>query len=190
MLKGLSATNLVSFRNEVKTHFKHETVKGGRSDAAAVASQKVGGDRISFGQPRSEAVTYSSGVADVDSASQYNLLRSLLIETLQEQGVATKLAVGDSTIDIENLSPQEAQKLIEEDGYFGVEQTSERIFTFAAGMIAGDPERIEAVRRGIEQGFAEAEKAFGGSLPEISYQTIDRLNEKLDDLAESLTIRA
>ena len=51
----------------------------------------------------------------------------------------------------------------------------------------GDPERIEAVRRGIEQGFAEAEKAFGGTLPEISYKTRDRLTEKLDALAESLT---
>ena len=35
----------------------------------------------------------------------------------------------------------------------------------------GDPSQLAAVKEGIELGFQEAAAAFGGWLPEISYQT-------------------
>jgi hypothetical protein len=87
-------------------------------------------------------------------------------------------------VDIESLTPEEAQKLVAEDGYFGVEQTSERIFQNAVSIAGGDPARLDAIMQGIEEGFAEAEKAFGGTLPDISYETRDAVMEKLNQWAE------
>jgi hypothetical protein len=39
--------------------------------------------------------------------------------------------------------------------------------------------------QGVEEGFAEAEKAFGGTLPDISYATRDAVMQKLNEWAES-----
>ena len=76
------------------------------------------------------------------------------------------------------LTPGEAQKLVSDDGYFGVQKTSDRIFQFAIGIAGGDPSRIDAIKEGINKGFAEAKKAFGDWLPDISYQTYDAVMSK------------
>ena len=75
---------------------------------------------------------------------------------------------------------KDAQAMIAEDGYFGVEQTSDRIVDFAIGIAGGDPSRLDAILAGVEQGFNEALEAFGGWLPDISYQTYDAVLAKLD----------
>lgn len=98
-------------------------------------------------------------------------------------GVDTKIAIGDSEIDIAILTQEEAQELVADDGYFGVEQTSDRIFQFAIGVAGGDPSQIDAIKEGVDKGFQEALKAFGGELPDISYDTYDAVIEKLDNWA-------
>ena len=137
-------------------------------------------DRVTLGQSHPGAITYSDGVPHEVVASPYELIRSRLVTLLQEQGVAVQLATGGSEIDIASLTPEEAQVLVAEDGYFGVEQTSERIFQFAIGLAGNDPSRLDAILQGIEDGFDEAEQAWGGTLPEISYQTQDAIKDKID----------
>lgn len=87
---------------------------------------------------------------------------------------------------ITELTQEEAGELISEDGYFGVKNTAQRIFDFAAGSAGDDPERLQVARDAILKGFSEAEQFFGGSLPEISYKTLDKLlgmmDEKIRDL--------
>jgi hypothetical protein len=39
--------------------------------------------------------------------------------------------------------PKEARELISEDGYFGVEKTSQLIVDFAVNAFDGDPERLQ-----------------------------------------------
>ncbi len=141
-------------------------------------------DRVTIGQSSAEVVTYSDGVRQDTTESPYEVLRSRLVALLQEQGVAVELSTGSSEIDISSLSTEEAQALVAEDGYFGVEQTSERIFQFAVGLAGNDPSRREEILRGIEDGFAEAEQAWGGKLPEISYQTQDAIMNKIDHWLE------
>jgi hypothetical protein len=108
------------------------------------------------------------------------MLQNLVANLLKEQGIDTKIATGNGEIDIAAITPAEAQELVSDDGYFGVQQTSDRIFQFAVGIAGGDPSRIEAIKEGINQGFAEAKQAFGDWLPEISYQTYDAVMSKLD----------
>jgi hypothetical protein len=72
------------------------------------------------------------------------------------------------------------QDLIAEDGYFGVEQTSDRIFETAVALAGNDPEKLEQIRAGIDKGFEMAAQALGGTLPDISTRTYDAVMEKLD----------
>lgn len=65
----------------------------------------------------------------------------------------------------------EAQEAISEDGYWGVEATSERMFNFAMALSGDDPEVMAEMRTAFEKGFASAEKSWGGELPDIAYET-------------------
>jgi len=160
------------------------------SSVQSTDSQTTSSDTISLRSESTLAVTYTGSMQQSASdESRYGMLRSLVANLLQEQGVNTKIAVGDSAIDLAAVTPEEAQDLIGEDGYFGVEQTSDRIFQFAVGVAGGDPSRIDAIKEGIDMGFAEAKKAFGDWLPDISYDTYDAVMKKLDDwAAESKTV--
>ena len=83
---------------------------------------------------------------------------------------------------IKEWSDQTAS-LIAEDGYFGVDQTSQRIVDFAIGAFGSDPAKLQQMKDAIDQGFLDAQQAFGGALPEISQQTYDAIMEKLDTFA-------
>lgn len=151
----------------------------------------VKNDKVSIsGQTATSEVTYSQNLSiNTLENDGYDQLRGLVSNLLKEQGLDLKIAVGESEINIDEISQEEAQSLIAEDGYFGVGQTSDRIVDFAKAISGNDPTRIEAIREGIEKGFNEALEAFGGSLPEISYQTYDAVYEKLDSwIAESSEI--
>ena len=113
----------------------------------------------------------------------FDLLRGLVMNILEEQGVDTKIAMEGGEIDLNSLSQEDAQALIADDGYFGVEQTSDRIVNLAIGIAGGDATRLDAIKEGVEKGFQEALDAFGGWLPDISHQTIDAVMEKLDEWA-------
>ncbi len=81
---------------------------------------------------------------------------------------------------ITELSADEASDLIGENGFFGVTQTSDRVAGFVFNFSGDDLEKLEKGRKGIVQGFAEAEKLWGGQLPEISYETQKRTLELID----------
>lgn len=91
---------------------------------------------------------------------------------------------------ISDLSVEKANELISSGGYFGIEKTSQRIADFVLNGAGDDIERLRAGRKGILKGFAEAEKAWGGKLPDISYETLakslDAIDEKLREHGESV----
>ncbi|MDP3401719.1 MAG: hypothetical protein Q8R97_11415 [Brevundimonas sp.] len=149
-------------------------------ERAGSEAQPVLQDRVSLGGGDSGLMTYSREVSSEVLSGQFLLLRNLVAKTLQDQEASFSLAINGQMKGIEDLTPTEAQELVAEDGYFGVKQTSDRIVEFAIGATGGDPGRLDAILQGVEQGFREAEKAFGGSLPEISYQTYDAIREKLE----------
>lgn len=179
----IEASRLVQFQSEARNLFGKAGGAGRlrSGDDLAIATTV---DRVTIGQGSSEAITYSGGLHQDAVESPYELLRSRLVTLLQEQNAAVQIASGSSEIDISSLAPEEAQVLVAEDGYFGIEQTSERIFQFAVGLAGNDSSRLEEILRGIEDGFADAEQAWGGKLPEISYQTQEAIMNKIDHWLE------
>lgn len=81
---------------------------------------------------------------------------------------------------IGSLSQEEAAVLVSEEGFFGVEKTSERIAAFVLSGSNGDEVLLRQGREGILQGFKEAEALWNGKLPDISYETIKKAVEILD----------
>lgn len=145
-------------------------------------TQTTVSDKISLQSESTQSVTYSGNLQmSANDTSRFGMLQNLVANLLKEQGIDTKIATGNGEINIAQITPEEAQNLVSDDGYFGVKQTSERIFQFAVGIAGGDTSRIDAIKEGIDKGFAEAKKAFGDWLPDISYQTYDAVMKKLDD---------
>lgn len=143
-------------------------------------------DTVTITQRAETTVTYSSSLTMDQNVKGdgFDLLRGLVLNILKEQGIDFKIATGAKEIDISQLSQEEARALIADDGYFGVEQTSDRIVDFAIATAGGDPSRLAAIKEGVDKGFNEALEAFGGTLPDISYDTYDAVMQKLDKWAE------
>ncbi len=87
---------------------------------------------------------------------------------------------------ISELSADDANDLISDDGYFGIDKTSQRIIGFVIKGAGNDIDRLRAGREGILRGFTEAEKAWGGKLPDISYSTIEKSLEAIDEKIREL----
>jgi len=140
-------------------------------------------DRVSLGSSDQVGATYGPN-STLEVGSPYELLRNLVVKTLQEQNVPLQVSTGSGDVDLTNLSVEDAQKLVSEDGYFGVKKTSERIVDFAIKTFGNDPSRLDEMKSAIDKGFKDAQDAFGGKLPEISQQTYDAIMQKLDDFAQ------
>ncbi|MBQ2803556.1 MAG: hypothetical protein IJF07_06630 [Lachnospiraceae bacterium] len=124
-----------------------------------------------------------------DAEERTAQLRSIVEQLMCKQATAygqandiwSFLAKGDFEVD--PATKAQAQADIAEDGYWGVEQTSDRIIDFANALTGGDPDKIEDMRAAFKKGFEQAQKTWGGELPEISQKTYDAVMKKFDELA-------
>lgn len=121
-----------------------------------------------------------------DAEQRTSQLRSLVEKMMTKQGTAIAnadsmwsfLADGNFTVDEE--TQKQAQADIAEDGYWGVEQTSDRILDFAKALSGNDPEKADLLIDAFKKGFDDATKSWGKDLPDISKRTYDAVLEKFD----------
>ena len=126
-----------------------------------------------------------------DAEARYANLASLVEKLMTKQGQTYKYAtlsdlmkgVQSGEIEVDPATVEQAKKDVADDGYWGVEQTADRIASFAKALTGGDASKVEEMRKAIEKGFGEATKTWGSDLPEISQKTYDRVNEMLDEWA-------
>ena len=81
---------------------------------------------------------------------------------------------------LNELTSDEANDLISENGFFGIANTAERIASFVLNGAGDDVEKLKAGIEGVAKGFEDAKKIWGGELPEISQKTIEKTLETLD----------
>jgi len=123
-----------------------------------------------------------------DAEARTSQLRSIVEQLITKQGTAFGkasdddmwkfLAKGEFTVSADVKA--QAQADIAEDGYWGVEQTSDRILDFAKALAGNDPEKAEEMLEAFKEGFKQATKTWGDELPEISQKTYDAVLEKFD----------
>ncbi len=80
---------------------------------------------------------------------------------------------------VDELAQEKAKEMIGPGGPFSPENVSDRIVSFSIAVVGGDKGKIDLIRSSIDQGFKEAEKIMG-ELHDISHQTYDLIQEKLD----------
>ena len=156
----------------------------GKQPAIPPPEARIPEDKVFLQEKPVEVITYTIPKRAALMASDYITLREMILNILEEQGITTRIAAGDTLIDFRDLTPEKAQELISEDGYWGVEQTSDRIVQFAISLSGNDPNRLEEIKASIDKGFQMAAKALGGTLPDISMKTYDAAMDKLDAWAE------
>ena len=121
--------------------------------------------------------------ADAEARTQQ--LQQLVQQMISKQGNAYGqandmwkfLASGNFTVDAQT----KAQADIAEDGYWGVKQTSERIFDFAKALSGGDMDKMKEMQAAFEKGFKQATKTWGKELPQISQDTRSAVNKLFED---------
>lgn len=125
-----------------------------------------------------------------DSEKRSAQMQSLVTDMFKKQGITIGtaddmwkvLASGEFTADEETI--EQAKEDISEDGYWGVNQTSERIFSFALALSNGDEKQMKEMVSAVEKGFSLATKAWGKELPEISSNTYSAVMDKFDNWFE------
>lgn len=136
--------------------------------------------------PNTDLVAKLKADADAQTAQLRSLVEQLMLKQSTSYANANDiwsfLREGNFTVD--PATKAQAQADIAEDGYWGVEQTSGRIIDFATALTGGDPDKIEDMREAFKKGYEQAQKTWGGELPEISKQTYEAVMKKFDELAE------
>ena len=120
-------------------------------------------------------------------------LISLVQKTLSGQvnafGIASEddiwktLASGNFTVD--QATKAQAEKDIAEDGYWGVKQTSQRLFDFASALAGDDVDKMKEMQAAMEKGFKQATKTWGRELLGICSDTINAANKLFEDYYKS-----
>lgn len=108
-----------------------------------------------------------------DSEKRSAQMQSLVTQMFKKQGIAIGTADADTIA--------QAKEDISEDGYWGVNQTSDRIFSFALALSNGDEKQMEKMVKAVEKGFSLATKSWGQELPSISSDTHSAIMDKFDN---------
>lgn len=167
------------------------------SDAAAASSKAVNETGVVY-EPSADAQTQAKATTKQDRSAiiqqlkaenqaRVNQMTQLVQDMLAKQGNAYGaangiwkfLAGGNFTVDAQTRA--QAQADIAEDGYWGVNQTSSRIYDFAMALAGDDEEKMKEMQKAFQKGYDMAAKKWGGELPEISQKTYDAVNQKFED---------
>lgn len=133
-----------------------------------------------------------------DQQSRLDSLQSLVSKLLNKQGSTFDLANGTGLAAkfreaAKNADPstiKAAQDSISEDGYWGVNQTSDRLVSMAIALSGGDTEKADEMMAAIEKGYKQATNAWGEKLPQICQDTMEATRQKMNDWKNGVTTAA
>ena len=119
-------------------------------------------------------------------------LRSVVEKMMLKQGQQfTTLSdafdmIEEGTITVDDEIAEEAAKEVSEDGYWGVNQTSDRLFSFAKALAGNNPANADKMLEALQKGYDAATESWGGELPELCKKTLEATQKKLTEWRDSL----
>ena len=141
-----------------------ETTKKAASSktASGVIYEKSSDSRTDKASNKTTSKTDNAAIVaklKADAEQRTAQLRSIVEQMMTKQGVAIGtaddmwkfLAKGDFTVSADVKA--QAQADIADDGYWGVEQTSDRILDFAKALSGDDPDKADAMLEAFKKGF-------------------------------------
>ncbi len=189
-VNGITTSSQVSGTRSYKASEKPvkttEAATAGKDDVAAVYEPSQAVTKSATYTPNTALVSQLKSDAEQRAANLQSLVEKVMKQQATTYGNATDiwsfLREGNFTVDPQTKA--EAQAAIAEDGYWGVNQTSDRIVQFATALTGGDPDKIDEMMNAFKKGFQMATKTWGGELPDISQKTYDAVIEKFNKLKE------
>jgi hypothetical protein len=152
-----------------KSDHSSETKKNYRTDTATVERLKAEAEkRAQSLRDLVEKMLLKQGKTLTDDSDMYKLLR-------------------EGKVDVDPETSAQAKKDVAEDGYWGVEQTSDRMVSFAKALSGGDTSKANEMIEAVKKGFKQATKAWGDKLPDICQKTLDAAVEKLEKWRDGTT---
>jgi len=125
--------------------------------------------------------------SEVDTRVQQ--LRDIVTEMLGKQAKASTLGDGIWKMfaegkyeNVDEAAIAQAKEDISENGYWGVNQTSDRIIDFAVALAGDDPDKLNDMKSAFKKGYEKAESLWGGELPELCKNTHTAVMDKFDKL--------
>ena len=180
-----SYTNTTTQKAAEETAATTNTNTAAESGVVYEPSTETKTDTVKKHTPDTALIQKLQADAEARTAQLRSIVEQLMSKQANAYGQANDiwkfLASGDFEVD--PATKAQAQEDIAEDGYWGVEQTSDRIIDFANALTGGDPDKIEEMREAFKTGYEQAQETWGGELPEISQKTYDAVMKKFDELA-------
>lgn len=163
---------------KVKKNLPPDAEKTLKDNAVTYEKESVSVKKYNYEKPKPDPKLIQQLKAEADQ--RYQGLKQMVRDMLKKQGLTFQDVMDGKPIFVDEETRAAAQKSIEPGGEFSVDAVAGRIVDFAKAISGGDPSKIKELRGAIEKGFADAKKAFGGSLPEISQKTHDEVMKRLD----------
>lgn len=186
---GSSKSSLKSFAK--KTDNTSNTTKA--ADTAAVYEKTTTEKKDSANKIYNRDAVVAQLKADQENraASMQNLVEKLLGKQKGTFDLAnsTNLAATFRQA-VQFASPEDiakAQADIAEDGYWGVNKTSDRLVSMAIALAGGDTDKADELKNAITKGFKKATAAWGEKLPQLCQDTYDAAMKKMDDWKNGVT---
>ena len=183
-----ATASVTSKTSEVKTEKAAETV---REDVGAVyeKGQEQGKGLYSVNKMSKEDRAALVNQLKADSEKRQSQLLDLVQKTISGQVSAYGKATGDDMwkflasgkFTVDSATKAQAQEDISEDGYWGVKQTSQRLFDFASALAGDDVDKMKSMQDAMEKGYEQATKTWGKELPDISKKTLEAANKLFED---------
>ena len=187
-MSSIQSTAKISYTTTAKVNSKNEDVKQVDTQGKTGASQDVFVKSL----PSTGSVTYSKNVgkSNVDSERIDALLaeqeqrqtqfKEWIMSMITKQGEKSNCTIMGVELTVTPEQSLEAQKSIGEDGEWGVNAVATRILDMAKAFVGNDSSKFSMIKQAVLDGYAAAEEAWGGELPEICGQTLDEINARFD----------
>lgn len=148
-------------------------------------------DTVTTTNSKSNAAIIAQLKADAEARTAQ--LQSLVEKMITKQGQTLAktddmwafLASGNFTADAETI--EQAKRDVAEDGYWGAEQTSDRILSFAKALAGDDPDKADELLEAFKKGYKEATGTWGKELPSLCSDTYDLVEKKFNEWKNGTT---
>lgn len=111
--------------------------------------------------------------------------KQLIQSLIAKQGESYNVTLFGQKLNVTPEAAEKAKESIQDGGEYSVDSVATNIMNMAKALSGGDSSKIGELRDGFIKGFKEAEKAWGGELPEISQKTYDEVMKRFDEWENS-----
>ena len=196
---SISSINGVNGYTAVKTAETEKTAK-----AAETTEKQVRDDGVVFEKSNETKKDSANQIYNKDNViaklkadqqSRLDSMNSLVQKLLGKQAEKFDLANGSNLAEtfrqvagkVDQQTIDDAKASVAEDGYWGVNQTSDRLVSMAIALAGGDTDKADTMMAAIEKGYKQATKAWGEDLPQICQDTMEATRQKMDDWKNGVT---